>query len=103
MAGAGNDVYFVDNAGDQTVENAGQGDDVVFSTVSHTLAANVERLVLQGSANLSGTGIDGGKSQRVAKGDMIMVPAKTPHWFGEIDGALVLMSIHLPLPAGATR
>jgi len=55
------------------------------------------------AANLSGTGIDGGKSQRVAKGDMIMVPAKTAHWFGEIDGALVLMSIHLPLPAGSTR
>jgi mannose-6-phosphate isomerase-like protein (cupin superfamily) len=47
-------------------------------------------------ANLSGTGIENGKRQRVAKGDFIMVPEKTPHWFGEIDGALVLMSIHLP-------
>jgi mannose-6-phosphate isomerase-like protein (cupin superfamily) len=46
--------------------------------------------------NLSGTGIDGGTSRRVAKGDFIMVPEGTPHWFGEIDGALVLMSIHLP-------
>jgi mannose-6-phosphate isomerase-like protein (cupin superfamily) len=55
------------------------------------------------AANLTGTGIDGGKSQRVAKGDIIMVPAKTAHWFGEIDGTLVLMSIHLPVPAGSTR
>jgi mannose-6-phosphate isomerase-like protein (cupin superfamily) len=46
--------------------------------------------------NLSGSGIDGGMRRRVAKGDYIMVPAGTPHWFGEIDGALVLMSIHLP-------
>ena len=46
--------------------------------------------------NLSGTGIDGGTRRRVAKGDFIMVPEGTPHWFGEIDGALVLMSIHLP-------
>ena len=48
--------------------------------------------------NLSGTGIDGGNRRRVAKGDYIMVPAGVPHWFGEIDGALVLMSIHLPMP-----
>jgi mannose-6-phosphate isomerase-like protein (cupin superfamily) len=46
--------------------------------------------------NLSGTGIDGGMRRRVAKGDFIMVPEGVPHWFGEIDGALVLMSIHLP-------
>lgn len=46
--------------------------------------------------NLTGTGIDGGSRRKVAKGDFIMVPEGTPHWFGEIDGALVLMSIHLP-------
>jgi mannose-6-phosphate isomerase-like protein (cupin superfamily) len=46
--------------------------------------------------NLSGSGIDGGTRKRVAKGDFVMVPEGVPHWFGEIDGALVLMSIHLP-------
>jgi mannose-6-phosphate isomerase-like protein (cupin superfamily) len=46
--------------------------------------------------NLSGTGIDGGERKRVAKGDFVMVPEGVPHWFGEIDGALVLMSIHVP-------
>ena len=46
--------------------------------------------------NLSGSGIDGGNRRRVSKGDYIMVPEGVPHWFGEIDGALVLMSIHLP-------
>ena len=46
--------------------------------------------------NLSGTGIDGGTRKRVTKGDFVMVPEGVPHWFGEIDGALVLMSIHLP-------
>lgn len=49
--------------------------------------------------NLSGTGIDGGSRQRIAKGDFVLVPENTPHWFGEIDGTLVLMSIHLPRPA----
>lgn len=46
--------------------------------------------------NLSGTGIEGGNSRTVAKGDFIMVPEKTAHWFSKIDGVLVLMSIHLP-------
>jgi hypothetical protein len=30
------------------------------------------------------------------------VPEKTPHWFSQIVGTLVLMSIHLPLAPGAT-
>ena len=46
--------------------------------------------------NRSGTGIDGGTRRRIAKGDYILVPENTPHWFGEIDGTLVLMSLHLP-------
>ena len=52
----GNDVYFVDDAGDLVFENLGEGTDAVFAMVSQTLAANVETLVLQGSANLTGTG-----------------------------------------------
>lgn len=46
--------------------------------------------------NRTGTGIDGGARRRISNGDFIMVPENTPHWFGEIDGTLVLMSIHLP-------
>ena len=46
--------------------------------------------------NLSGSAIDGGTRRKVVKGDWVMVPEKTPHWFTELDGTLVLMSIHLP-------
>jgi len=49
--------------------------------------------------NLTGTGIEGGDSRHVAKGDFIMVPDHTPHWFSKIDGTVVLMSLHLPLHA----
>ena len=54
--GAGGDTYFVDDAGDMVVENVGEGSDAVFSTVHYGLTANVETLVLQGSADLQGYG-----------------------------------------------
>jgi len=57
MAGAaGNDTYIVDDAGDAVSEAAGEGTDTVRSSVDHTLAGNVENLVLLGSAGLKGTG-----------------------------------------------
>jgi mannose-6-phosphate isomerase-like protein (cupin superfamily) len=51
--------------------------------------------------NLTGTGIEGGKSQAVAKGDVVIVPENTPHWFSAINGTIVLMSLHVPRTAGA--
>lgn len=47
-------------------------------------------------ANLTGTGIEDGQSRQVAKGDFVIVPQNTPHWFSKINGTIVLMSIHVP-------
>jgi len=49
--------------------------------------------------NLSGTGIDGGSPQRIAKGDYIFVPENTPHAFTKTEGSLVIVSIHVPRSA----
>jgi mannose-6-phosphate isomerase-like protein (cupin superfamily) len=46
--------------------------------------------------NLSGTAIEGGSSRPVAKGDVVIVPEGTPHWFSTINGTIVLMSFRLP-------
>lgn len=54
--GTGNDIYRVDAAGDVVIENAGQGTDRVESSISYTLGANVENLLLLGGANINGTG-----------------------------------------------
>ncbi|WP_295551257.1 calcium-binding protein [uncultured Pseudacidovorax sp.] len=54
--GAGDDTYIVDNSGDVIIEAAGEGTDLVQSSVTHTLAANVENLTLTGTSTLSGTG-----------------------------------------------
>ena len=54
------------------------------------------------ASNLSGSAIEGGTSRHIAKGDFIMVPEGTPHWFSAIDGTVVLMSLHLPHAPKAT-
>ena len=53
----GNDSYFVDNAGDQTIEAVGGGTDTVRAWTTWTLGANLERLVLLGTTEaLNGAG-----------------------------------------------
>ena len=49
--------------------------------------------------NLSGSSITGGNSQAVVKGDMLIVPANTPHQVIPTGGApIVLMTLHVPHP-----
>jgi Ca2+-binding RTX toxin-like protein len=65
--GLGNDTYYVDSPGDTVIEgSAAGGTDQVFSTVSFTLGANVENLVLGGGA-ISGTG-NGGANELTGTG-----------------------------------
>ena len=53
--GSGDDYYYVDNSGDTVTENADAGHDIVYSSVTFTLAANVEDLGMQDGA-VDGTG-----------------------------------------------
>ncbi|MCW2274642.1 Ca2+-binding RTX toxin-like protein, partial [Rhodoblastus acidophilus] len=55
--GAGNDTYYVDNAGDVVNEASGAGTDLVYASVSYSLAGqNLETLTLTGSAAINATG-----------------------------------------------
>jgi len=56
IGAAGNDTYVVDNAGDVVTENASEGTDLVQSSVTYTLANNVENLTLTGASAINGTG-----------------------------------------------
>ena len=69
IGGQGDDTYWVDTVehwdpvtqtyflgNDQVIENAGEGSDLVISTVTYTLPNNVERLTLDGFGSLDGTG-----------------------------------------------
>ncbi|MDQ0463380.1 Ca2+-binding RTX toxin-like protein [Caulobacter ginsengisoli] len=54
--GTGDDTFYVDDAGDATNENSGEGYDTIRSTLNWTLAANIEALILDGSGDTNGTG-----------------------------------------------
>ncbi len=55
------------------------------------------------ATNLSGTAIDGGTIRTIARGDFTIIPEGTPHQFKPANGALVLMTLHVPRPAGVTQ
>jgi mannose-6-phosphate isomerase-like protein (cupin superfamily) len=50
-------------------------------------------------ANMGGTGITGGTSRKVAKGDYIMVPPNTPHQYADVQGELAMVTLHMPMTA----
>jgi Ca2+-binding RTX toxin-like protein len=56
LGGLGDDTYVVDNIGDLITELVSAGTDTVQSTIAHTLADNLENLMLLGSAAINGTG-----------------------------------------------
>lgn len=56
VGGVGDDTLVVDGAGDVVIELTGEGVDTVESSVTYTLASNVENLVLTGSAAINGVG-----------------------------------------------
>jgi Ca2+-binding RTX toxin-like protein len=58
IGGSHDDVYYVDNLGDQIFEGTGIGaaGDRVYSSVSYTLGTGLDHLVLTGSAPIEGTG-----------------------------------------------
>jgi len=54
--GQGNDIFVVDNIGDVVYENASEGTDGIYSSVSWALGANLENLALIGTDAINGTG-----------------------------------------------
>ena len=54
--GDGSDTYYVDDVADLVIEQTGQGNDIVSSSITYALTDNVERLSLSGTASVNGTG-----------------------------------------------
>lgn len=50
----------------------------------------------QNESNRQGDSIEGGVTRRISKGDWIMVPEGVPHQIPAVEGALSVMTLHLP-------
>ena len=71
--GVGNDVFLVDDVNDTVIEAAGEGYDIIRSTVDlFTLSANVEAIELQGSANLTAQGNSGANNLQGNSGQNVL-------------------------------
>jgi mannose-6-phosphate isomerase-like protein (cupin superfamily) len=46
-----------------------------------------------------GKSLVGGSSYKLTKGDVVMLPENSPHAITEVEGKLVMLSLHLPHPA----
>jgi len=42
--------------------------------------------------------IEGGVSRKVSKGDVILIPAGTPHWYKDLDGTITYLEVRFDLP-----
>jgi quercetin dioxygenase-like cupin family protein len=47
-------------------------------------------------ANRSGSGINGGNKRHIAKGDFFIIPEGIAHAFTDVEGTLVIISLHGP-------
>ncbi|WP_275787387.1 beta strand repeat-containing protein [Pararhizobium gei] len=67
----GNDIYTVDNAGDQVIEAAGQGSDIVQTAVSYALAAGqeIETLRVVGAAGVTAVNLSGNEFANTLQGN----------------------------------
>ena len=45
--------------------------------------------------------IDGGVSQTVSKGDAVVVPPNSPHWYKQIDGGITVIEVRFIAPASS--
>jgi mannose-6-phosphate isomerase-like protein (cupin superfamily) len=68
----------------------GSGTLVTGGTIARSTAA--------GGRGSAGATIDGGVSRHVAKGDVILIPAATPHWYKDLDGTITYLEVRFDLP-----
>jgi len=57
--------------------------------------ADSESVKFEDGPGESGSGIEGGASQRIKPGDIVVIPAGMPHWFSSIEGSISYLVIRV--------
>jgi mannose-6-phosphate isomerase-like protein (cupin superfamily) len=47
--------------------------------------------------------IQGGTSRRVAKGDVVVIPENSPHWYKDVDGSITYLEVRFVAPAKSSQ
>ncbi len=70
---------------------------VVAGSATMIVGGTLKDQTRRNETNLSGSGIDGGKTYAIEKGSFLFIPAGTAHYFAAMgpDG-LTIMSLHVP-------
>jgi mannose-6-phosphate isomerase-like protein (cupin superfamily) len=58
-------------------------------------AADSWQIKQEDGPGASGTAIQGGTSRHLKAGDVVVIPAGTPHWFSKIDGSIAYLVIRI--------
>ena len=71
------------------------------NTELHHIIEGAATVVTGGTVvrSTSGVTIEGGVSRRVTKGDVILVPADTPHWYKDVEGSVTYLEVRFVIPS----
>ena len=65
---------------------------VTGGTIMHVAGGNAK-----GAGNAA---IEGGETRHVTKGDVIVIPAGTPHWYKEVEGSVTYLEVRFDVDLG---
>jgi mannose-6-phosphate isomerase-like protein (cupin superfamily) len=71
---------------------------IVDGSATLVTGGTIVRPTAAGGRGSSGATIEGGVSRHVAKGDVVLIPAGTPHWYKDLDGAVTYLEVRFDLP-----
>ncbi len=69
---------------------------------SATVVTGGKLIRAEGAPAAKGAGrstIEGGETRHVAKGDVVVIPAGTPHWYKEVDGSVTYLEVRFDVDA----
>ena len=55
--------------------------------------ADAKSVMLEDGPGASGPSIQGGVTQHIKTGDVVVIPAGVPHWFSKIDGSITYIVV----------
>jgi mannose-6-phosphate isomerase-like protein (cupin superfamily) len=78
--------------------------------IAHDVGTEVHHII-EGSGTLvtggtivrpTGTGgmatIQGGETRHVGKGDVVLIPENTPHWYSQVEGSITYLEVRFNVP-----